>query len=93
MLALIFRWKLPELTDSPVLRDLIRSFAIQRPRSGVSPPNWDLSVVLSALRSPPFEPLAEATFKDLTKMMLFLLSLTTARRIVSSRHCRLGSPG
>ena len=81
MLSLVFRWKLPELSSSLVLKDLIRSFSIQRPRSVVSPPNWDLTRVLAALRSPPFEPLAEATFRDLTKKTLFLLSLATARRI------------
>ena len=95
MLALVFRWKLPEISDSPALRDLIRSFVVQRPRFPVSPPNWDLSLVLAYLRSPPFEPLGEATFRNLTIKTLFLLSLATARRVgelqaISSRVAWLG---
>ena len=81
VLSVVFRWKLPDLQTSPVIRDLIRSFSIQRPRGGLSPPCWDLVKVLVALRSPPFEPLGEATFKDLTKKTLFLLALASAKRV------------
>ena len=37
-----------------MIRDLIRSFSIQRPRAGLFPPCWDLAKVPVALRSPPF---------------------------------------
>ena len=81
MLSLVFRWKLPDLSSSSVIKDLIRSFYIQRPVRRISPPEWDLDVVLRALRSPPYEPLGEATFRDLTKKTLFLLALATSKRI------------
>ena len=95
MLSLVFRWKLPEISLSPVLRDLIRSFSIQRPVARVSPPSWDLNLVLKALMAPPFEPLGEASFRNLTKKTLFLLSLATARRVgevqaLSARVAQLG---
>ena len=73
MLSLVFRWKLPDLSTSSVIRDLIRSFSIQRPLRKVSPPDWDLDLVLKALRLPPYEPLAEASFRDLTKKALSLV--------------------
>ena len=81
MLSLVFCWKLPDLSSSSVIRDLIRSFSIQRPIQKVSPPDWDLDHVLKALRLPPYEPLGEASFRDLTKKTLFLLSLATAKRV------------
>ena len=51
MLSSVFRWKLPDLSSSSVIRDLIRSFSIQRPIAKVSPPSWDLDVVLRSLTS------------------------------------------
>ena len=90
MLSLTFRSKLPKIATSPVLSDLLRSFAIQRPRSVVSPPSWDLDKVLRFLLGNPFEPLREASFKDMTKKVLFLVSLATAKRVgelqALSRH-------
>ena len=95
MLSLVFRWKLPDLATSSVIRDLLRSFYIQRPTRTVTAPNWDLDIVLRALRSPPYEPLGTASFRDLTKKTLFLLSLATARRIgeiqaLSAKVAKLG---
>ena len=81
MLSSVFRWKLPDLSSSSGFRDLIRSFSVQRPIAKVSPPSWDLDVVLRSLSLPPFEPLASATFRDLTKRTLFLVSLATAKRV------------
>ena len=62
-------------------RDLLRSFSIQRPVARVSPLEWGLDVVLKTLREPPYEPLASASFRDLTKKSLFLLSFATAKRV------------
>ena len=61
----------------------------------MTPLEWVLDVVLRALRSPPYEPLSEATFRDLTKKTLFLLSLATAKRVgevqaLSARVARQG---
>ena len=40
-----------------------------------------MAKVLEYLRGPPFEPLHNASFRDLTRKVLFLISLATARRI------------
>lgn len=44
-------------------------------------PTWDLSLVLQALTSPPFEPLVSITLRNLTLKMAFLLAVTSARRV------------
>ena len=41
---------------------------------------WDLSVVLTALRTAPFEPVATCSMKFLTMKLTFLLALATGRR-------------
>ena len=41
----------------------------------------DLSRVLSFLRGPPFEPLSSCSLRDLSRKMLSLVSLATARRV------------
>ena len=46
-----------------------------------SPPAWDLDIVLRSLVRSPYEPLREASWKDLTKKTLFLLALATAKRV------------
>ena len=44
-------------------------------------PPWDLSLVLSFLRGPPFEPLASCSLRNITRKVRFLLSLATALRV------------
>ena len=56
---------------------LPRSFRV--PSSRVPP--WGLSLVLSLLRGAPFEPLVSCSLRVLTRKLLFLLSLATARRV------------
>ena len=51
----MFKHCLPELLDSFVLQDLIRSFEIESPRRPVGPPSWDIVKVLDYLRSSVFE--------------------------------------
>ena len=80
MLSVVFRFVLPELSSHFVLRDLLHSFRLERPPSLSRVPPWDLSLVLSFLRGPPFEPLS-SSLRDLTLKVLFLLSLATARRV------------
>ena len=43
------------------------------------PPSWDLSKVLRFLNSGAFEPLRDAPLRDLSKKVLFLLVLATAK--------------
>ena len=45
------------------------------------PPSWDLSKVLRFLLSDAFEPLRDALLRTLTKKVLFLLALATAKRV------------
>ena len=58
---------------SPILKDLLRSLAFERPISSKRAPPWDLSVVLSFLRSLPFESLHASSLRDLIKKKLFPL--------------------
>ena len=63
------------------LRDLLRSFSIERPRRPQVHPSWDLDVVLRHLMSLAFEPLGSASLRTLTKKTLFLVSLAIAKRV------------
>ena len=81
MLAAVFKFKLPEISTSPVLQDLVRSFKIEVPVWPVRPPAWDLGVVMRFLRSSTFEPLSSLSLRSLTKKVLFLVSLATAKRV------------
>ena len=81
MLSAVFKFPLPEISTSPILKDLIRSFEISAPRPLFPPPPWDLDKVLQYFSGPPFEPLARASFLDKTKKALFLLAIATAKRV------------
>ena len=81
MLSSVFKFCLPEISSSPILKDLVRSFEISAPRPLHHSPPWDLDKVLEYLSGPPFEPLAEASFRNMTRKALFLLAMATAKRI------------
>ena len=81
MLSAVFRTILPEISTSPIIRDLLRSFQVEAPSRSVRPPSWDLIKVLDYLRSPVFEPLSSASLRDLTRKTLFLVALATAKRV------------
>ena len=81
MLSAVFRAILPEISTSPIIRDLLRSFQVEAPCRSVRPPSWDLVKVLDYLRSPVFEPLSSASLRDLTRKTLFLVALATAKRV------------
>ena len=81
MLSSVFKFCLPEILSSPILKDLVRSFEISAPRPLHHSPPWDLDKVLEYLSGPPFEPLAEASFRNKTRKALFLLAMATAKRI------------
>ena len=81
MLSAVFKFNLPEISTSPVLKDLIRAFEISSTRPVFPPPPWDLDMVLEYLSGPPFEPLARASFLDKTRKALFLLAMATAKRV------------
>ena len=81
MLSAVFSFKLPEISHSFVLRKLIRSFEIEKPRSFSHVPSWDLDIVLKELRSEKYEPLKSQDLRTLTLKTLFLVALATAKRV------------
>ena len=81
MLSSVYKFCLPTISTSPILKDLIKSFEISAPRPLYSPPPWDLDKVLEYLSGPPFEPLAEASFRNKIRKALFLLAMATAKRV------------
>ena len=81
MLSAVFKFKIPSLGNDPFIRDLIRSFEVQNPRSPQSFPSWDLNKVLSFLMSSQFEPLQDKDLRTMTMKVLFLVSLATAKRV------------
>ena len=81
MLSAVFKSILPEISTSSILHDLLRSFQVEAPVRQVRPPSWDLLTVLTFLRSSPFEPLSNASLRDITRKTLFLVALATAKRV------------
>ena len=81
MLSAVFRSVLPEISTSAVLHDLLRSFRVEVPIRSMSPPAWNLLAVLEFLKSPIFEPLRQASLRDLTRKTLFLIALALAKRV------------
>ena len=81
MLSAVFRSVLPEISTSAVLHDLLRSFRVEAPVRSVTPPSWDLLKVLVFLKSPVFEPLNQASLRDLTRKIRFLTALASAKRV------------
>ena len=70
-----------DLGSHPVLSELIKSFAIQRPVDQPLAPKWDLAFVLSHMCKAPFEPLDKASLFYLSVKTVFLVTLATARRV------------
>ena len=81
MLSAVFRCQLPSLSSHPVLRDLLRSFALESAPRQLRPPAWDLTLVLRVLNTSSFEPLAEVPLRALTQKVLFLVAFATAKRV------------
>ena len=53
MLSSVFKFCLPEISSSSILKDLVRSFEISAPRPLHHTPPWDLDKVLEYLSGPP----------------------------------------
>ena len=81
MLSAVFRFQLPSLSSHPVLRDLLRSFALESAPRQLRPPAWDLTLVLRFLNTSSFEPLAEVPLRTLTQKVLFLVAFATGKRV------------
>ena len=82
----------------PVLSELIKSFAKQRPEDRSLAPKWDLAFVLSHMCKAPFEPLDKASLFHLSVKTVFLVTLAMARRVsevhalsIDSDHLRFSN--
>ena len=69
-----------DVGQSPALSSLLQSFFRAKPRTDISLPSWDLSFVLMALTSPPFEPLETCKRKFLSWKTSFLVLLAAGAR-------------
>ena len=70
-----------KLSKVPELLAIIKAFRLEDQKIQFRPPAWDLNVVLRHLRGPPYEPLGESSFEDLTLKTVFLVALATAARV------------
>ena len=52
MLSSVFKFCLPEISSSPILKDLVRSFEISAPRPLHHSPPWDLDRYWSTCQAP-----------------------------------------
>ena len=66
--------------ESHAIHQLLDSFKVDRPRSVIVLPKWDLALVLRVLSQPPYEPIESIDFKNLSAKTVFLLLLATSRR-------------
>ena len=87
-----------DFRSHPVLSELIKSFAIQRPVDRPLAPKWDLALVLLHMCKAPFEPLDKASLFYLSVKTVFLVTQATARRVsevhafsIDSDHLRFSN--
>ncbi|XP_041425895.1 uncharacterized protein LOC121395697 [Xenopus laevis] len=73
------------LDDS--VRTFLQGVAHVAPPFRPPTPSWDLNIVLDALLDPPFEPLASVSDDWLTRKVVFLVAISSARRV--SELCAL----
>lgn len=81
MLNGVFAFKGFNLSSDPVLQEVVKACSRQAHRTRSRAPSWNVDVVLKALTGPPFEPLRQASLRDLTRKTLFLVALATAKRV------------
>jgi integrase len=70
----------PDLSINPILRELINSLKINASKPAIKVPQWDIYLVLEALKGPPFEPASTCTIAHWSYKTAFLLALATAKR-------------
>ena len=70
-----------DLAASREITTLLRSFARSVNPVELSPPAWDVSLVLQSLTGAPYEPLRTCEDRFLAQKTLFLLALASAKRI------------
>ena len=65
----------------PLVMQWSRGLGQMRPMAAPVLPSWRLELVLAALSKPPFEPIRIADMKFLTWKTVFLIAITSARRV------------
>ena len=68
------------VSSAPCLGSLVRAFFLKRPPVRKLLPSWSLPTVLEALAKPPFEPLAEASLRNLSVKTAFLVAIASGQR-------------
>jgi integrase len=69
-----------DLSANPILRELVNSLKINAPKSALRVPQWDVYLVLEALKGQPFEPPTTCDLAHWSYKTAFLLALATAKR-------------
>ena len=59
----------------------LRGVRRRNPPQAVKHPSWDLTLVLEALRHPPYEPLGQSELKWASAKLAFLLAMASAKRV------------
>ncbi|XP_073451221.1 uncharacterized protein [Aquarana catesbeiana] len=80
------------LASDPWVIRLFRSLSRQRPIQGTVFPKWDLSLVLQTMTAHPFEPLDDCNLKMLTFKAVFLVAITTAKRVCEMEALSIRPP-
>ena len=87
-----------DLVQDDRITNLFKAFGIERPIARRLFPLWDLPKVLRALSTLPYEPISEATLRDLTKKTMFLLALASGKRpseiaalVADARHLQFAT--
>ena len=65
--------------DGPEITALLTNFALERPMQSQEISQWSLTLVLSFLKSAPFEPLEEGSLENLTRKTVFLIVFASGR--------------
>ncbi|XP_072003573.1 uncharacterized protein [Engystomops pustulosus] len=78
------------LASHPWISRFIKAASRMTPFRRCTVPPWDLTLVLNYLIRDPFEPLESCSLKWLTIKVVFLVAITSARRVgeISSLSCR-----
>ena len=69
-----------DLSLDPAISSILRSYRLDSARTRNEVPSWNLSLVLSILSKPPFEPIKSINMKELTFKTVFLTALATGKR-------------
>lgn len=80
------------ISSEPLVIRFFKALTRSRPVVIKSCPAWDLSVVLQALTKEPFEPINLASLKFITLKTVFLVAVTTARRVSELQALSIREP-